>query len=109
MRLPFLRSMTDVLTAMDGGKVTALTLLDLSAAFDTIDHSILLQKLEKWYGFGSIVISWLQFLYFRSTSVCQVRPLPFEKCSPSLWCSTGVCSWTASLNSLHRAIESCHC
>ena len=49
----------DVLPAMDNGKVTSLTLLDLSAAFDTIDHSILLQRLAKWYGFGSVVISWL--------------------------------------------------
>ena len=44
---------------MDSGKVTALTLLDVSAAFDTIDHSILLQRLEMWYGFGGVVISWL--------------------------------------------------
>ena len=51
---------TDVLTAMDSGKVTALTLLDLSAAFDTIDHSIFLQRLEMWYGFGGVVISWLR-------------------------------------------------
>ena len=50
----------DVLTAMDSGKVTALTLLDISAAFDTIDHSILLQRLEMWYGFGGLVISWLR-------------------------------------------------
>ena len=49
----------DVLTAMDSSKVTALTLLDLFAAFDTIDHSILLQRLEMWYGFGGVMISWL--------------------------------------------------
>ena len=100
----------NVLTAMDSGKVTALTLLDLSAAFDTIDHSILLQRLEMWY----VRLWWCcdllaLFLSFRSISVCQIRPLPFEKCNPSIWCSTGVCSWTASLLSLHGAIKSCHC
>ena len=31
----------DILSLMDDGRVTALTLLDLSAAFDTIDHTIL--------------------------------------------------------------------
>ena len=35
----------DILSSMDDGRVTALTLLDLSAAFDTIDHTILLRRL----------------------------------------------------------------
>ena len=30
----------DIISAVDEGKVTALTLLDLSSAFDTIDQSI---------------------------------------------------------------------
>ena len=35
---------------MDAGKVTALTLHDLSAAFDTIDRTIVLRRLHDWSG-----------------------------------------------------------
>ena len=41
---------SDILASMDAGRVTALTLLDLSAAFDTIDHIILLSRLDYWFG-----------------------------------------------------------
>ena len=40
-----LKVKSDILGAMDKGEVVCLVLLDLSAAFDTIDHTILLQRL----------------------------------------------------------------
>ena len=36
------------------GKVTALVLLDLSVAFDTVDHSILLHRLKNWFAISGL-------------------------------------------------------
>ena len=42
-----LRMQNDILKAIDNRKVTILVLLDLSAAFDTVDHTILLHRLSQ--------------------------------------------------------------
>ena len=50
---------------MDNGKVTALTLLDLSAAFDSINHTILMDLLSLWilwYCVFGVALSWFKFI-----------------------------------------------
>ena len=48
----------DLLREADRGKISLLVLLDISVAFDTIDHGILLGRLSK-LGIGGLVLAWL--------------------------------------------------
>src|SRR3977135_128017 len=52
-----LRVQNDILTSIDNKKVTLLVLLDLSAAFDTVDHTILLNRLKN-IGITGLVYDW---------------------------------------------------
>ena len=53
-----LRITNDLLLAADDGQVGCLVLLDLSAAFDTIDHRILLQKLSSRLHLSKSAVHW---------------------------------------------------
>ena len=55
-----IKVMSDVYEAADAGSVTLLGLLDLSAAFDTVDHRILLDRLAHDYGIRGRVIQWIK-------------------------------------------------
>ena len=64
------RVLFDVLTAADTRQVTLLGLLDMSAAFDCVDHSILLQRLEMNFGVSGLALQWLtSFLTNRTQQV----------------------------------------
>ena len=61
---------SDLILAMDRGEVTSLILFNLSAAFDTVDHSILFIRLQNWFGLDGLSLNWFtSYLSSRSQAV----------------------------------------
>jgi hypothetical protein len=54
-----LRDISDILIAVDRGIFAALVLLDFSAAFNTVDHTILLEGLRRTFGFCGTALDWM--------------------------------------------------
>ena len=48
----------DILWAMEHQCVNAMLILDLSAAFDTVDHSVLTNILKNKYSINDVALSW---------------------------------------------------
>ena len=51
--------LSDILAAVDRGDFAVLVLLDLSTAFNTVDHDILLERLQRTFGFNGNVLRWV--------------------------------------------------
>jgi len=49
----------DIAEALDERSMTGLILFDLSAAFDVIDHTIVLKRLEFSFGIKEMVLTWV--------------------------------------------------
>jgi len=75
----------DLLLAADRGQLSAYCLLDLTAAFDTVDHELLLLRLERQFGLRGTALMW-----FRSCLSESCTPVV-----PHLLCTSSVKSHKA--------------
>jgi hypothetical protein len=55
METALLKVQDDIFQVMDNQEVTLLVLLDFSAAFDTIDHNVLIRRLRERCGVTGMV------------------------------------------------------
>ena len=55
-----LKVMNDILLKMNSQHVTLLVMLDLSAAFDTVNHKILLERLQHDVGISGVPLQWFK-------------------------------------------------
>jgi len=68
--MALLHVMNTVYAAADAKKITAMVVLDISAAFDTIDHDLLASHLESQFGFVGAASSWLLLISAAVSSSC---------------------------------------
>ena len=61
----------DIVSSLDGGQCVILASLDLSSAFDTVDHAIFLRRLQDMYGICNTFQKWFDsYLTNRQPRVC---------------------------------------
>ena len=53
-----LKIVNDLFLSLSKGNISVLALLDLTSAFDTIDHPILAHRLHTDFGFTDTVLQW---------------------------------------------------
>ena len=74
-----LKVTNDILLNMNDQRVTLLLLLDLSVAFDTVDHDTLLHRLQLTFGINGKVLSWFSsYLSGRSQQIAFNETLSAE-------------------------------
>ena len=92
METSLLRMLNDILWAMENQEITVVVILDLSAAFDTVDHDILLTVLKNHFGIDGEVIKWFEnYLRPRYFKVCIDALLILKRAK--MHHTTGVMYW----------------
>ena len=65
----------DILKCIDNQEIVCLVLLDLLAAFDTVDHTILLNRLHEIFGVTGTALEWFKsYVRGRSQRVVVGNP-----------------------------------
>ena len=59
----------DITSMLDDGGMVVLVMLDLSSAFDTLDHDIMLDRLEHMFGIQGQALGWIRS-YFQGRTQC---------------------------------------
>jgi len=82
--------------------VVLLALLDLSAAFDCVDHDVLLRRLHVRFGMCGTARDWIaSFLSGRSVTAGTVQGTSIGRVAAAVWHSPGVSSRSHLVHAVH--------
>ena len=75
-----LKICNDIFWSMEKKDINVLIMLDLSAAFDTVSHKVLINLLEKQFGVSGTALMWFQnYLHNRKVKACVDGQYSMEK------------------------------
>jgi hypothetical protein len=102
-----LRVYQDIAAALDSNSCVVLVMLDLSAAFDVIDHPILLKRLEHSYGISGSALAWLKSYVSNRSQRVAIRSdvsedfsLPFGVPQGSVLGPKGYCMYSKPIGEI---------
>ena len=104
-----LKVYNDMLEAVDNKSCVMLVLLDLSAAFDTVDHTLLLHRLESTFGVTGMALEWFKSYFcsrYQSVHVSGTTSKPhlltFGMPQGSVFGPTGFPSYSSPIGTICR-------
>lgn len=98
-----LKVQNDIVNSLDQNDVIILVMLDLSAAFDTIDHKTLLNCLERQFGIAGKPLEFCQRIFTGSLSNCDHRWQTVKASLNGIQCSRWVSPWAEKLHHVYQA------
>jgi hypothetical protein len=94
-------SITDqIQTAVENGYYLCGIFLDLSKAFDTVNHFILFQKLEH-YGFRGIVYDWFESYLYNRKQFVSIGGVSSGLLDVTCGVPTRFCSWPSTFSFIY--------
>ena len=95
-----LKVLNDMLQAADCGQVSSLCLLDLTAAFDTVDHELLMLRLQRSFGIRGIALAWF-ISYLSNRTYCVFHGGVYSHVICHVFCASGLRARSASVSSVY--------
>ena len=102
-----IKIVNDTLWAMEHKNITTLVIIDLSAAFDTVNHNVLLEALQQCFGIEGMALEW--FHSYLSSTFFKVNIGDAYSNLKELNCSVpqGSCARPSLFNAYSSTLANC--